>query len=1059
MTPVADDYSEGALVEQPAIELFGRLGYEMKNCFYEQVGDVSDLGRQTTQEVVLVPRLRAALQRLNQNLPEDAIESAIDELTKDRSALHPVVANREIYRLLKNGVGVVVATPNGDQKTAAVRVIDWNNPQNNDFFLASQFWISGEMYKRRVDLLGFVNGLPLIVIELKATHKRLENAYRNNIRDYKSTIPQLFWHNAFIIVSNGSDSKIGSVSADWEHFNEWKKISDEQEQGVVSLETILRGTCDKHLFLDILENFVVFTDVGGPLVKLIAKNHQYLGVNNAIKALQQIREKQGRLGVFWHTQGSGKSYSMMFFAQKVLRQIPGNWTFLIVTDRQELDDQIYKNFANAGVITELHVQAESGKHLRRLLMEDHRYVFTLIQKFRTERGQTYPKLSDRTDVIVITDEAHRSQYDIFAQNMRNALPNVAFLAFTGTPLIVGEEKTRQVFGDYVSIYNFKQSVDDGATVPLYYENRIPELQLTDRDLNENMERLLEEAELDEEQEKKVEREFAREYHLITRNDRLEEIAEDIVAHFMGRGHQGKAMVVCIDKATAVRMYDKVLKYWKAYQEGLRTQLASTSDAFERWELDDKIKYMEETDMAVVVSQSQNEVEDIKKKGLDIVPHRKRMLTEDMDKKFKDPDYPFRIVFVCAMWMTGFDVPCCSTIYLDKPMRNHTLMQTIARANRVFRDKVNGLIVDYVGVFRDLQKALAIYGSAYGGGIRKGETPVLDKSKLLDDLKDAVSKVDTFCSEHGIELAKIQAASGFEKLRLLDDAVEAIIINDDSKRAYLSLAADVLKLFKAILPDPDANGFIPVRAVIAVIAEKIRSLTPNPDISGVMGAVEDLLDKSVAAEPYRMKTTSSSEYQAHMVDLSKIDFEGLKQEFEKARKRTEAERLRTMIDQKLKHLVLINRSRMNFMEKFQRLIDEYNSGAINIEMFFNSLVEFAQELNQEEKRAIAENLTEEELAMFDILTKPDMKLTRKEKNQVKRVARDLLTKLKAEMLVLDWRKRQQSRAQVMVAIEDMLDKGLPETFTEDVFHQKCELLYQHVYDSYFGEGQSVYISGS
>jgi len=1055
---VNDDYTEQTLVEQPAIELFKELGYETANCFYEQIGENSTLGRQTTQEVVLVPRLRSALQKLNQNLSEDTIESAIEELVKDRSALHPVVANREVYRLLKNGVRIAVTTPHGDQETETVGVIDWNNPQNNDFFLASQFWVSGEMYKRRVDLLGFVNGLPLILVELKATHKRLENAYRNNIRDYKSTIPQLFWYNAFIIVSNGSDSKIGSMSAEWEHFNDWKKISNEQEQGIVSLETIVRGTCDKQRFLDLAENFTVFTDVGGPLVKLIAKNHQYLGVNNAIKALQRIREKQGRLGVFWHTQGSGKSYSMIFFAQKVLRQIPGGWTFLIVTDRQELDDQIYKYFANAGVITEPHVQAESGEHLKQLLKEDHRYVFTLIQKFRTERGQTYPKLSDRSDIVVITDEAHRSQYDIFAHNMRNALPRAAFLAFTGTPLIVGEEKTRHVFGDYVSIYNFKQSVDDSATVPLYYENRIPELQLTNRDLNENMERLLEEAELDEEQEEKVEREFAREYHLITRDDRLEKIAEDIVAHFMGRGHQGKAMIVSIDKATAVRMYNKVQKHWKDYLEELEAQLASTKDAFEREELGDKIKYMEETDMAVVISQSQNEIEDMKKKGLDIVPHRKRMLTEDLDKKFKDPDDPFRIVFVCAMWMTGFDVPCCSTIYLDKPMRNHTLMQTIARANRVFRDKVNGLIVDYVGVFRDLQKALVIYGSAYGGGIREGETPVLDKSKLLDALKDAVSKAEGFCTDHGVELTRIQAASGFEKLRLLHDAVEAIIINDDSKRRYLSLASDVLRLFKAILPDPDANEFIPVRAVIAVIAEKIRSLTPDPDISGVMGAVEDLLDKSVAAEPYMIKEPVS-EYQAHLVDLSTIDFEELKQKYEKARKHTEAERLRTMIDQKLKQLVRMNRSRMDFMGKFQQLIDEYNSGAINIEMFFDSLVKFAQELNEEEKRGIAENLSEEELAVFDILTKPDMKLTQKEKNQVKKVARDLLTKLKTEMLVLDWRKRQQNRAQVMVTIEDMLDKGLPEKFTEDIFHQKCGLVYQHVYDSYFGEGRSVYIAAT
>ena len=445
---------------------------------------------------------------------------------------------------------------------------------------------------------------------------------------------------------------------------------------------------------------------------------------------------------------------------------------------------------------------------------------------------------------------------------------------------------------------------------------------------------------------------------------------------------------------------------------------------------------------------------MKRKGLDIAPHRKRMLAQDLDKKFKDPDDTFRIVFVCAMWMTGFDVPCCSTIYLDKPMRNHTLMQTIARANRVFRDKVNGLIVDYAGVFRDLQKALAIYGSGFGGSVAEGEAPVLDKGKLLHALKDAISRAKEFCGEHGVELAGIQAAGGFEKVKLLDDAVEAIVINDESKRRYLSLAADVLRLFKAILPDPCANEFVSVRAVIAVIAEKIRSLTPDPDISGVMEDVEDLLDRSVAAEPYMIRKPIEED-QAHLVDLSKIDFEKLKSQFEKARKHTETERLRAVIDRKLRQLVRMNRSRMDFMEKFQQMIDEYNAGAINVEMFFKRLVEFAQALNNEEKRSIAENLNEEELAIFDILTRPDMKLAEKEKDQVKKVARDLLTTLTMEKLVLDWRKRQQSRAQVMVAIQDILDKGLPNKFSVDIFNQKCGLVYQHVYDSYFGEGRSIY----
>jgi len=458
-------------------------------------------------------------------------------------------------------------------------------------------------------------------------------------------------------------------------------------------------------------------------------------------------------------------------------------------------------------------------------------------------------------------------------------------------------------------------------------------------------------------------------------------------------------------------------------------------------------------MAVVVSQSQNEVEDMRKKGLDITPHRKRMLTEDLDTKFKDPDDPFRIVFVCAMWMTGFDVPSCSTIYLDKPMRNHTLMQTIARANRVFRDKQNGLIVDYVGVFRDLQKALAIYGTGRGGLAKEGELPVQEKAKLVESLREAVQRVQEFCAEHGVKLDDIQAASGFERLKLLDDAVEAVVVNDDSKRQYLSLAADVLRLYKAILPDARANEFVAVRAAVAVIAEKIRSLTRDPDISAVMEDVEELLDRSVAAEPYVIRAPIEGDQ--HLVDLSQVDFDVLRRRFEEGRKRTEAERLRAAIDRKLKQLVRMNKTRMDFQERFQQMIDEYNAGAANVEQFFNQLVQFAKELDEEEKRTISEGLSEEELAIFDLLTKPDMKLTEKEKAQVKKAARDLLNTLKAEKLVLDWRKRQQNRAQVMVTIEDILDKELPEAFTEDVFRQKCELVYQHVYDSYFGEGWSVY----
>ncbi len=472
-------YSEDALIEQPAIALLGELGWVTANCFDETFGPESMLRRETSSEVILFSRLRSALAKLNPEIPAEALELAIQELSRERSLMSIVNANQEVYKLLKDGVKVRFRDHEGTETDEVVKVIDWNEPKNNDFFLASQLWITGDMYKRRTDLVGFVNGIPLLFIELKTSHKRLQNAYNDNLRDYKDTIPQLFWYNALVLLSNGSATKVGSLTSEWEHFSDWKKINSEGEEGLISLETALRGICEPSRFLDILENFILFIDAQGGRKKLLAKNHQFLGVNNAFNAVQEIQENQGKLGVFWHTQGSGNSYSMILFAQKVLRKQVGNWTFVIVTDRTDLDDQIYKNFASAGAVTEPEeqVRATSGENLQQLLQEDHRYVFTLIQKFHIEGGKQYPQLSDRSDVIVMTDEAHRSQYDVLALNMRNALPNAAFIGFTGTPLMAGEELTRKVFGDYVSTYNFKQSVIDNATVPLYYENRIPELQL------------------------------------------------------------------------------------------------------------------------------------------------------------------------------------------------------------------------------------------------------------------------------------------------------------------------------------------------------------------------------------------------------------------------------------------------------------------------------------------------------------------------------------------------------------------------------------------------------
>jgi type I restriction enzyme R subunit len=1047
VTPLG--YGEDSLIEKPCIDLFHQLGWETVNAYSETwVPGGGTLGRETSEEVVLGPRLRAALQRLNPGLTEQAINLAMHELTRDRSALSPAAANADVYRLLKDGVRVSLRVGE-EEEPLLVRVIDWDHPEDNDFLLVSQFWMSGEIYKKRADLVGFVNGIPLVFIELKAAHRRVEDAYNKNLRDYRTTIPQMFWFNALIILSNGSLSRIGSVTAGWEHFADWKKINSEGEEGTVSLETMVRGTCEKARLLDLVENFTLFSEVPGGLVKMLAKNHQYLGVNNAFEAVGHLQERKGRLGVFWHTQGSGKSFSMVFFSQKVLRKLPGSPTFVIITDRRDLDDQIYRNFAGAGAITEAQVQAESGDDLKRLLKEDHRYVFTLIQKFHTDAGELYPKLSDRSDIIVITDEAHRSQYDIFAANMRSALPNASFIGFTGTPLMAGEEKTREVFGDYISIYNFRESIEDGATVPLYYENRTPELQIANEKLEEQLAERLEEADLTEDQERKLEREFAREYQLITREDRLDTVATDIVDHFLGRGFKGKGMVVSIDKRTAVKMYTKVRRGWDNRLEELRTQVATATE-FEKAAIEDQISYMEETDMAVVVSPAQNEIEDFRAIDLDIEIHRRRMATEKMDVKFKNPDDPFRLVFVCAMWMTGFDAPACSTIYLDKPMHNHTLMQTIARANRVFRDKTNGLIVDYIGVFRDLQKALAIYGTGAGGRVREGERPVKDKGALVAQLRDAVEAASGFCAERGIELSKIEAAQGFERVALLDDAVDAILTNDEAKRTYSSMADRVGLLYRAILPDPDAVEFNRARIVLGVIAQKIRSLAPEIDISEIVDDIEHLLDEAIIAEPYVIRERGNDQ----LVDLGALDFYALRKRFEEGRKHTEAERLRGAIGNKLGEMVVLNKTRINLAERFQQMIAEYNAGSQNVQLFFEELLAFAKDLGEEEKRGISEGLSEEELAVFDLLTKPEPKLNKKEEQEVKRVARELLETLKREALVLDWRKKQQARASVWVTVEKALD-DLPPTYTPEVFARKCNAVYQHVYDSYYGPGDNIY----
>jgi type I restriction enzyme R subunit len=1051
----AHAYTEDQLVEQPAIGLFAEMGWTTVSAADESFGATGTLLRETKGEVVLVSRLRGALERLNPALPPEAITAAVDELTRDRSAMSLEAANREVYLLLKEGIKVSVQDKErGGQKTERVRVIDWEQPANNDFLLVSQFSVTGALYTCRPDLVGFVNGLPLVVIELKKPGVPARAAFDENLTHYKAEIPQLFWFNALLIASNGTDSRVGSLTAKWGRFFEWKRIEREDEPRRVSLEVMLRGTCDKVRLLDLVENFTLFSEHKAGLVKILGQNHQFLGVNNAVASMLAARKLgHGRGGVFWQTQGSGKSFSMVFFAQKVLRKLAGNWTFVVVTDRVELDDQIAKTFKATGAVSEAEgdqCHAASGAHLRELLRGNHRYVFTLIHKF-----QTPELLCDRPDVIVLTDEAHRSQYDTLALNMRAALPKALFLAFTGTPLIAGEERTKDVFGDYVSIYDFQQSVEDGATVPLFYENRTPELQLVNPDLNEDIYNLIEAAELDPEQEAKLERELSRQYHILTRDDRLETVAKDIVRHFLGRGFVGKAMVVSIDKATALKMHDKVRKHWATEQTKVEKELARLFKVKDRTPavleevqaLNARLEILKTTDMAVIVSPGQNEIAMMQKLGLDIEAHRRRMNDEALDEKFKDTTDPLRLVFVCAMWLTGFDAPSCSTVYLDKPIRNHTLMQTIARANRVFPGKHSGLIVDYANVFASLEKALAIYGAGKGG-----TSPVKDKAKLVEELRKVVEAATAFCSKRGVNLTGIEQliTGSMERLQQVADAVDVLISPDPLRREFFGHERLVITLFNAVKPDPAALEFAGRVACIAAIADAIRTkLNPNPvDISEVMGKVWELLDDSITGVEMPAKP-------APVMDLSKIDFEALRSRFKESKhKNTDLEVLKAAIRSQIEKLIRLNKTRADFAEKFEELIESYNTGSRNIEGLFEELLKLGRNLSFEQQRHIREHMTEEELVIFDILTRPAPEFNDAERVELKKVARELLSRLK-ELLVLDWRRRSTARSQIKLAIEDTLESGLPHPYTPEMYQQKCSAVFEHIYESYAEPDVSVY----
>lgn len=1070
-------------IEKAIVEVFTHnLGYRHINCMENDT-----TGRQAETDVVIKPLLRRKLAELNRGLPESAIDQAFEQLCQTRLDKSEFGANKEIAGLIKNGIQLEINNAKGRKETVNVKVVDFNEPTKNDYLVVSQLWVQGQFIRRRPDLIVFLNGLPIIFIELKNSNVAVRNAYDDNLTNYRRDIPLLFHYNALCMLSNGIETKVGSFNAGYGHFFNWLRPDSEEQvpdkkrikQYGVSLDYAVLGLCEKGKLLDYVENFILFYN---DIAKIAAKNHQFLGVNNAIDnfALRLKHDAQGtdsankgKLGVFWHTQGSGKSYSMIFFARKVFRKFRGNYTFLIVTDRDDLDGQIYRNFLGAGAFNkDTKCRPNNSEDLRGLLQTNTRYIFTLIQKFRYPKGQAYPVLSTRNDIIVIIDEAHRTQYKDLAENMRTGLPNAQYMAFTGTPLLGSKKLTHEWFGENVSEYNFKQSIEDEATVPLFYHKRVPSVLLQNDAIDDDLADIVSDENLTEADQRRLEKDFATEMSVLKRDDRLETIAQDIVYHFPRRGYLGKGMVIAIDKFTAVKMYDKVKRLWEEEKRKLQTQINSLPESKEKEQQRQVLDWMRKTDMAVIVSEEAGEEEKFERQNLDIKWHRKRLLTTDdngfdLEYKFKKPDDPLRLVFVCSMWLTGFDAPTVSTLYIDKPMKDHTLMQTITRANRVtdyminFKQKKNGLIVDYYNVFRNLKKAFASYGGGtFDGGASGEDVPVQEKDQLYVLLADAINECREWCSTIGVNLTEINESKVlFNKLGLFDDFADVIVANDEHRKQFVVYDNTIDGLYEACKPEIlGRRKDFPLAAIIHYLREVIDGKADRTDLESAKRRISQLLDESIVAqavEEQNNKQTLTEDIAAEgnavvikpwkQIDLSKLDIEKLKEEYKEApHKNIEIADLRAFISDKLQQMMERNVTRIGFAQKLQEIIDRYNSGNATNENFFDDLMAFVDKMREEEMRAAKEGLTDAELEIFDLLKKEN--LTKDEEQKVKLAAKSLLHKLQDErptVLITDWFKDTQTRMQVQIAIKKVLDETLPKSYDMEIYNNKCDSVYDHI----------------
>ena len=1041
-----------AMVEDAALEWFGQLGYAIGHGL-QLAPDEPAAERDSFGDVVLVGRLRAAIQRLNPGIPAEAREEALRKVVRvGTPAL--TQTNRAFHRMLRDGVPVEYRRPDGSIAGDHVRLVDFDDMRANDFFAVNQFTVIEGQHNRRPDIVVFVNGLPLGLIELKNAADEdadIWAAYRQ-LQTYKAEISTLLQYNAVLVVSDGLQARMGSLTANQEWFKVWRTIEGEADapKTALELEVLVRGVFERQRFLDLLHHFIVFEEDpdSGALHKIIAGYHQFHAVNAAVEETVRAcgtaqegvaREAAGtywagrqrggkpgdrRAGVVWHTQGSGKSFSMLFFAARVvLHPAMQNPTLVVLTDRNDLDNQLFDQFKRcADILGQTPVQASGRENLRALLNRASGGVlFTTIHKFMPEKGEAMPELSARQNIVVIADEAHRSQYGFggkvnqmtgemsygFASNLRDALPNASFIGFTGTPIEKTDANTRAVFGDYISIYDIQRSVADKATVPIYYESRISKLRLNEAalpKLDEEFEEITEGEELTRKEQLKSK--WAALEALVGDPKRMALVAADLIAHFEKRleAMNGKAMIVTMSRRIAVDLYNALI--------ALRPEWASAKD-------DDAER--EKGEACVVKVVMTGSADD----GPDWQPHiRNKEKRRTLANRFKDARDPFRIVIVRDMWLTGFDAPCLHTMYADKPMQGHGLMQAIARVNRVFRDKPGGLVVDYLGLADQLKKALAVYTESGGQG-----DPTFDTAQAIAVM---LEKHGIACNlMHGFKWNKWTSGKPTERLQLIPAGLEHILAQEDGKQRWVQVVTELSRAFALCAASDEAaeirDDVSFFQALQAALNKQVSHNRNTPE--QIDAAIRQLVSKAITTEGQVIDVFTAAGLPKPDIGILSDQFlaevRGLKH------KNVAAELLEKLLKDELKvrskrNLVL---SRV-FSEKLKMTLNAYHNRAISTMQVIEELIKLAKELDAATKRGEDLGLTEDEIAFYDALSANDSAVQAMGDDKLKLIAAELITKVK-KSVTIDWTLRESARARIKVMVKRILNKhGYPPDLQEE-----------------------------